>query len=189
MKKSKIILLFLITTLLNFSCNNDDNSSGGGSAQLNLTIDGAIESFNMSNQDWNEISSGNCTDFFGPNAIVEYIDIGNFSNGSFTLWVGNNTIEEGVFPIGDETLSFCSRVRIEIYISGGLENRLQSITNQPILKLEPNGISELNILNFDSNRISLEWEGRLNVLGYDDNILRTLEGSFIASNVFIEDFR
>ncbi len=194
MKKLTSIVV-LITLLIGFqSCKKEDDSvanmsSSSGGATLTLTINGQSEPFPMSSPDWNVINDGNCISWSSGGSFVDYIDIGNFNNGHFTLWVGDNPVTNMTYKCEQDAQEFCSTPRIEIYSGGDLEDKLESIYNEPIFRLEAQGKTDCTVSNLTSNSISMNWAGKIEVLGFSSNVLGVHNATFIATNVPVDDVR
>jgi len=189
--KKIISMVLILTILVGFqSCKKDnDLKSSNGGATLTLTINGQAQSFPMSDPDWNMINEGDCISWSGGSALIDYIDIGNFNNGNFTLWVGNEPVTNMTYRCEQDAQDFCNTPKIDIYISGDLEDRLKDIYNQPIFRLEAQGNTDCTVSNLSSNSISMNWSGRIEVLGFGSNVLGVHDATFKATNAPIDDVR
>lgn len=188
--KKIISIVVVLTLFVGFqSCDSEKNNpSSSGGATLTLTINGQAEPFPMSSPAWNTINDGNCINWSGG-SLVDNIDIGNFNNGSFTLWVGDNPVTEMTYRCEQDAQDFCGTPNIDIYVSGDLEDRLEDIYNQPIFMLEAQGETDCNVSNLSSNSISMNWAGKIEVLDFSSNVLGVHNATFIATDAPIDDVR
>jgi len=132
MKLFKYSLIALISISL-FSCKKDDDSNNNSDGYLSIMINGQQESFSMSDSDWNIINDGDCIDLISNPTTVDYVDIGNFENGHFTLWVGDEPVTNMTYKCKQNATDFCGTPSAVIYVSGDLDDRLEDLHNEPIL--------------------------------------------------------
>ena len=187
MKLFKYSLIALISISL-FSCKKDDDSNNNSDGYLSIMINGQQESFSMSDSDWNTINDGTCFSSSNP-TTVDNVDIGNFENGSFTLWVGDEPVTNMTYKCKQNATDYCGTPRAVIYVGGDLEDRLEDLHIEPIFRLEPKGDYDCTISGLTSNTISINWQGELQVMGFNSDVLGTYKATFIANNVAIDDVR
>lgn len=181
------LLLILVTTSTTSCKKEDDENSSGGNANLTIVINGENKSFSMSDPDWNYISD-KVTCF--PDAIfIEQLQIGNFSNGTFNLSAGNETIKNKTYSCQQNAQDYCATPDISINPNGDLENTLEEIYNEPIGLLEPVGSYKCTISRLTPNTVSVNWAGKLQVKGFGNVTLGTYDATFIAVDAPIEDER
>ena len=187
-----LFLLFSIAACQKNGNNPPVNPTGGGSASLELTINGQVESFNMYDPDI-AAKIDKSAPVMGTWAMVnhpdfiDYLTIGGTGNGSFTLWAGSSTLTNSTYDCFETP--YCDFARVEVSVLGSLNNRLETLYNSSIFRLELSGQSAVTISDLGGGKVSVSWAGLLNVKDFNGNVLGTLPASFTADQVDVDDFR